>query len=85
MGITSGRVFSVDFTVVRALTSYGKSCAASVDEFEPYDKIQREDLSAREALKHIIDRAKRIKQSAFVFVNNRLEGNAPGTIDAITR
>ncbi len=31
----------------------------------------------------IADKALQSKKSAFVFVNNRLEGNAPSTIEAV--
>lgn len=77
-------VFTADFTVVRALLKYGRAYESAVKAFEPYKSVQEQNPSTRDALKAIIARAKRIKQPAFVFVNNRLEGNAPGTIDAIT-
>ena len=34
-------------------------------------------------MRQIITRSLRLKQPSFVFVNNRLEGNAPETIEAI--
>ena len=77
-------VFTADFAVVRALLKYGRPYESAVKAFEPYKSVQEENPAARDALKAIIARAQRIKQSAFVFVNNRLEGNAPGTIDAVT-
>lgn len=77
-------VFTADFSVVRALLKYGRPYESAVKAFEPYKFVQEENPAARDALKAIIARAQRIKQAAFVFVNNRLEGNAPGTIDAIT-
>ena len=33
----------------------------------------------------ITEKAFESKKSAFVFVNNRLEGNAPSTIEAVSR
>lgn len=77
-------VFTADFTVVRALLKYGRTYESAVKSFEPYTSVQEQNPAARDALKSILARAKRVKQPAFVFVNNRLEGNAPGTIDAIT-
>lgn len=77
-------IFTADFTVVRALLKYGRSYESAVKSFEPYRAVQEENPSTRDALKAIIARAARIHQPAFVFVNNRLEGNAPGTIDAVT-
>ena len=38
---------------------------------------------AREAMRRIAERAWKTRQPAYVFVNNRLEGNAPGTIEAV--
>ncbi|MBM3761547.1 MAG: DUF72 domain-containing protein [Acidobacteria bacterium] len=77
-------IFTADFTVVRALLKYGRTYESAVKSFEPYKSVQEENPAARDALKAILARAQRIKQPAFVFVNNRLEGNAPGTIDAVT-
>jgi uncharacterized protein YecE (DUF72 family) len=77
-------VFTADFLAVRALLKYGRSYEQAVKTFEPYERVQEVNPAARDALRAILERAKRLKQRAFVFVNNRLEGNAPGTIDAIT-
>ena len=77
-------VFTADFAVVRALLRYGRTYEQAVKTFEPYRAVQEEYPAVRDALKEILARAKRLKQPAFVFVNNRLEGNAPGTIDAVT-
>lgn len=76
--------FTADFTVARALLRYGRTYEQAVKSFEPYARVQEENPSAREALRAILERAQRIGQPAYVFVNNRLEGNAPETIDAIT-
>lgn len=77
-------VFTADFLAARALLKYGRTYEQAVKSFEPYDRIQEENPGARDALRALLERAKRLKQPAFVFVNNRLEGNAPATIDAIT-
>ena len=53
------------------------------DRFEPYDRIQQPDPSTRLALRKIADRAVKKKQRAYIFVNNRLEGNAPTTIESV--
>lgn len=76
--------YTADFTVTRALLKYGRSYEQAVKSFEPYRSVQEENPATRDALKAILARAKRLQQPAFVFVNNRLEGNAPGTIDAVT-
>jgi hypothetical protein len=72
----------VDFTVVRALTPPGASFAEIVDKYEPYDKIVDEVPQTREALRALIQDSIGQRQ-AYVFVNSRLEGNAPLTIDNI--
>jgi uncharacterized protein YecE (DUF72 family) len=75
--------FSADFTVVRALLRHGRSYEQAVQRFEPYQAVREPDPSTREALRRIAARALRVRQPAFVFVNNRLEGNAPATIEAV--
>jgi uncharacterized protein YecE (DUF72 family) len=77
-------VHTADFTVVRALLRHGRTYEAAVKSFEPYRAIQDPNPTTRDALRDILRRAQRVKQPAFVFVNNRLEGNAPGTIAAVT-
>lgn len=75
--------YTADFTVVRALLRQGRAYAEAVKRFEPYREVQDPNPGAREALKTIIERSRSKRQLAFVFVNNRLEGNAPGTIQAV--
>jgi hypothetical protein len=45
--------------------------------------VRQPDLSTRGALRQIAERALRVRQPAYMFVNNRLEGNAPETIGAV--
>ena len=53
--------------------------------FEPYDSIKEENPEARAAGRALIADGKAAgpKRRTFVFVNNRLEGNAISTIAAI--
>jgi hypothetical protein len=51
--------------------------------FEPYKQVQQPEPTTRQALKEIVDRAHKVRQVAYLFVNNRLEGNAPGTIEGV--
>jgi uncharacterized protein YecE (DUF72 family) len=81
--ISMPEIYTADFTVARALLKYGRTYEQAVKSFEPYRAVREENPAARDALKAIIERARRLKQKAYVFVNNRLEGNAPGTIDAV--
>jgi uncharacterized protein YecE (DUF72 family) len=75
--------FTTNFTVVRALLSCGRTYARSVKAFEPYRSVQEPDLESRDAMRRIVDRALTVREPAFVYVNNRLEGNAPETIEAV--
>jgi uncharacterized protein YecE (DUF72 family) len=74
---------TADFTVVRALLRKGRQYDKAVEAFEPYDRIQEPNEGAREGMRMLTEKALQSKKSAFVFVNNRLEGNAPGTIEAV--
>jgi uncharacterized protein YecE (DUF72 family) len=75
--------FTADFAVVRALLRHGLSYEFSVDSYQPYSEVKNPDPAARDALRQIVERARRTKEAALVFVNNRLEGNAPSTIEAV--
>ena len=61
----------------------GRSYEQAVETFQPYDRIQIENPGARDALRKLAERSRNEGQLAFLFVNNRLEGNAPGTIQAV--
>jgi uncharacterized protein YecE (DUF72 family) len=75
--------FTADFSVVRALLTHGRAYDHSVDAFEPYNETKEPNLGARDALRQIVVRGRRERQGVFVYVNNRLEGNAPSTIEAV--
>jgi uncharacterized protein YecE (DUF72 family) len=75
--------FTADFAVVRALLRPGRTYEQAVTLFKPYRTLQESDPSTRDALRRIADRSRQAGQPAFVFVNNRLEGNAPSTIEAV--
>ena len=76
--------YSADFTVCRALLRPGRDYKEAVRRFEPYEQIQEPYLEGREALTGFVNRAREQGKPTLVFVNNRLEGNAPGTIAAVT-
>ena len=75
--------FTAGFTVTRALLRQGRSYEHAVEKFSPYKEVQDPNPPAREAMKELIRRARAERQEAWIFVNNRLEGNAPATIRAI--
>jgi len=81
--VDTAGVFTADFTAVRALLSKGRDYEQAVKTFEPYKLVQQPNDPARDAMRRIAERSIRSKKSAFVFVNNRLEGNAPSTIEAV--
>jgi uncharacterized protein YecE (DUF72 family) len=75
--------FTTDFAVVRALLRRGRAYEEAVSAFTPYEAVQDPNPPARAAMVEIADGARRLKKPAFLFVNNRLEGNAPSTIEAV--
>jgi uncharacterized protein YecE (DUF72 family) len=75
--------FTADFTVVRALLRPGRTYEQAVKLFQPYRATREPDLLTRDALGRIVQHARRAGKPAFVFVNNRLEGHAPSTIEAV--
>lgn len=75
--------YTADFILARALLRRGRSYEDAVKRFSPYTEIQDPNPPAREALRGLIRRAREQRQEAYIFVNNRLEGNAPASIQAI--
>jgi uncharacterized protein YecE (DUF72 family) len=76
-------LWTADFTACRALLRPGNDYSTSVETFEPYSQFQQEDPEGREGLRGLIDQSRGRGQAAYIYVNNRLEGNAPGTIRGI--
>jgi len=76
-------IFTTDFFVVRALLRPGRAYEEAVKRFSPYTKVQEENQSVRRTLRELIGTARKSGRRGLIFVNNRLEGNAPGTIDAV--
>jgi uncharacterized protein YecE (DUF72 family) len=71
---------TADFVVSRALLRAGRSYEDAVAAFAPYTEIKDPNPETRDALRVLIERAKEEQRMAFLFVNNRLEGNSPSTI-----
>ena len=76
-------IYTADFTVARALLRRGRSYENAVAGFSPYKQVQDPNPDARQALRALISRSRERHQPSFIFVNNRLEGNAPQTIEAV--
>lgn len=75
--------FTADFTVVRALLRKGRTFEQAGQAFEPYRLVQETNEGARDALRLIAERSRKVRKPAFLFVNNSLEGHAPTTIEAV--
>jgi len=76
-------VFPTDFTIARALLKPGRSYADAVKLFEPYERVQEPSPELRRDLIRLMEEAVRRRIEALIVVNNRAEGNAPGTIKAV--
>jgi uncharacterized protein YecE (DUF72 family) len=74
---------TADFLVCRALLRRGRKYEDAVRLFSPYTEIQDPNPGTRAALREVIERARESRRTAYIYVNNRLEGNAPATIQAI--
>ncbi len=74
---------TADFSVVRALLRKGRLYEQAVKAFEPYERVQEPDEGTRDAMRRVVERCRATKRPAFLFVNNRLEGHAPTTIEAV--
>ncbi len=72
-----------DFFVVRALLRPGRAYEEAVKRFSPYTQVQDPNPAVRRTLRELIAGARSSGRRALIFVNNRLEGNAPGTIEAV--
>lgn len=69
--------------VARLLLEPGTKYEEAVEAYSPYRDIQNELPSVRAATAKLVVRAIQFGVPAYVFVNNRCEGCAPKTIDAI--
>ena len=77
------RAFTAPFTVLRLLTPLKMTYEAAKKRAEPYDKIVGELPEMRAQTVALLASAVVQKIQAYVLVNNRAEGNAPLTIQAL--
>jgi uncharacterized protein YecE (DUF72 family) len=75
--------FTAPFTSARALLRPGRPYDQAVKMFSPYTEVKEEYPSARQAMRDLIEHSRERDISAFVHVNNRLEGNAIQTIEGV--
>jgi uncharacterized protein YecE (DUF72 family) len=71
---------TADFLVCRALLRRGRVYEDAVTMFSPYTEVKDPNPEVRDSIRTLISRAREKRQTLLVFVNNRLEGNAPATI-----
>jgi uncharacterized protein YecE (DUF72 family) len=84
MAIPGSRT-NTNLIAARFLLKPGRKYEEAVKTFEPYDKLKEPNPEAREAGKALIAEGKldASDRKTFIYVNNRLEGNALETIDAM--
>jgi len=75
--------FTAPFTVLRLLTPLKISYVAAKKRAEPYNKIVGELPEMRRDTVSLVKQAVAENRQAYVLVNNRAEGNAPLTVEAL--
>ncbi len=78
-------VAEADFLISRILVAPGRDYADAVRMFTPYDRIREAQPRMREDAAAVARIAEEKKKEFFLIVNNRAEGSAPYTINAIRR
>ncbi|HEU4698716.1 MAG TPA: DUF72 domain-containing protein [Gemmatimonadales bacterium] len=73
------------FLVARALLKPGRTYDQAVDAFAPYDRIREPLPELRADLVRLVEAARTLAVPAYILVNNRAEGSAPRTIEAVAR
>lgn len=71
------------FTLLRLLTPRDKKYHDAVKAYHPYDKLVRALPDMRESAVRLINQAVGEQRKAYVLINNRAEGHAPGTAKAL--
>ncbi len=76
-------VLTAPFAVIRSLLKPGRTYEDAVRLFQPYESLREENPQARmgvaEAVRHCVIEGKTL----YAYINNRVEGNAPKTIEGI--
>ncbi len=76
-------ILTADFIVFRGLLRKGRLYAEAVSKFSPYETLQEENKETRKAMRQLISHARQNEMPLFGYLNNRFEGFAPGTIEAL--
>lgn len=81
----AGSITAPDLVVARFLLKPGRRYEEAVKAFQPYDQVREVNAPARAAGAALIAQGvSHPGRRTLIFVNNRLEGNALATIDAMT-
>lgn len=74
-----------ELTAARFLLRPGRKYEEAVSMFQPYDSVKEENREARAAGQALVQEGETAgpQKRTFIFVNNRLEGNALTTIEAM--
>ncbi len=80
-----GSETSDEFVVSRMLLKPGRSYEEAVKQFSPYQDTKEVYVEGRNAALLMMKKARERSKKAFIYVNNRFEGNALKTIRAITQ
>lgn len=77
-------IFTARHSAARFLLPPGRTYNQAVAELAPYERVQQPYPEGRDAMRRLIQVAMDNERTLYVFVNNRLEGNAIQTIDETT-
>lgn len=76
-------VLTTKFSVSRALLKPGRTYEQAVQMFQPYTEVREENPEVRLGLVETVRRCVAEGRTLFAYINNRLEGNGPKTIEGI--
>mgnify|MGYP002630441487 CR=1 FL=1 len=81
--VVAGIETSDSMVAARFLLKPGRKYEEAVEQFSPYKSVKEVNEDARKAGRKLIAGAKQKGKKAFIYINNRLEGNALETISAM--
>jgi uncharacterized protein YecE (DUF72 family) len=76
---------TADFSVARFLLKPGRTYEQAVNAFTPYKEIKERVAEAVGSVAKLLESSYELKRMIYIYINNRLEGSAPLTIDEIMR
>jgi hypothetical protein len=81
----TGSFTNPDLVAARFLLKPGRKYEEAVKQFQPYDKTMEVNEEVRQAGARLMMRGEQSepRTKTYIYVNNRLEGNALNTIDAM--